>query len=69
MPHVRCQVVLFFTREPKGIEVVIDGVLLHVVHHDDDLVLQPTIAALFIDDARPRTSSARDLQATSNKAT
>jgi hypothetical protein len=32
------QVVLIVTREPTGPKVVVDGVLLHVIHHVDDLV-------------------------------
>jgi hypothetical protein len=50
------QVVLVVTREPTGPEVVVDGVLLHVVHHGD-LVLQLASAAPFLNGARTHASS------------
>jgi hypothetical protein len=61
------QVVLVATREPTGPKVVVDGVLLHVIHHDN-LVLQPASAVPFLNDKRPRASSARDLQANKQEA-
>jgi hypothetical protein len=50
------QVVLVITREPTGPEVIVDGVLLHVIHHGD-LVLQLASATPFLNDARPHASS------------